>query len=113
MKYTALLIVLLPYLTFSQGDKNFIDQNYIEVQGKSEMEIIPDMIYLRILISEKDSKNKTSITEIEKQMIAKLEGMGFNLQKDLAIKDLASNFIERVSITGARWKHCRKSVRGT
>lgn len=40
------------------GEKNFIDQNYVEVTGTAELEIVPDEIYLRIVISEKDKGKK-------------------------------------------------------
>ncbi len=73
------------------GEKNFIDQNYIEVSGNADMEVTPDKIYIKILLNEKDIKGKT-ITEVEKTMFDKLKEMGFDLSKDLVIKDLLSNF---------------------
>ena len=47
--------VLLAGSLFAQ-EKNYIDQPYIEVTGKAEMEVVPDEIYLRIVINEKDNK---------------------------------------------------------
>lgn len=86
------LIFLSSSLLIAQpAEKNFIDQNYIEVTGKAEMEIIPDDIYIKILINEKDFKGK-SLVDIEKSMYDKLNELGFDLSKDLAIKDLISNF---------------------
>jgi len=73
------------------GEKNFIDQNYIEVTGKADMEITPDEIFIKILINEKDFKNK-DIEEIEQTMFDKLTELELDLSKDLAIKDLISNF---------------------
>lgn len=91
-KALAILAILLSSAAFGQqGEKNFIDQNYIEVTGKSEMEVTPDKIYIKIIVSEKDIKGK-SITEIETSMIAKLQDIGIDIQKDLSIKDVASNF---------------------
>ena len=55
MKQLLLMLLIIPFVTNGQtGDKNFIDQNYIEVTGNSEMEISPDLIYIKILINEKD-----------------------------------------------------------
>lgn len=86
-------LILLAFSGFSQvGTKNFIDQNYIEVNGKAEMEVAPDEIYLKILLSEKDSKNKIPVSELEKQMASKLTDLGIDVSKDLVIKDLGSNF---------------------
>ncbi|MEN8250358.1 MAG: SIMPL domain-containing protein [Bacteroidota bacterium] len=94
MKNSFFLVALLvPLFSFAQpGDKNFIDQNYIEVTGKSEMEISPDLIYLQILINEKDNKNKIPISELEKKMADKLKEIGIDISKDLMVKDISSNF---------------------
>jgi uncharacterized protein len=87
------LIVLISSAIYAQpGEKNFIDQNYIEVVGKSELEITPDKIFLKVLLNEKDSKNKISVSELEKQMIERLQVIGIDISKDLVIKDISSNF---------------------
>jgi len=93
MKNVFILLLLLSASTaFAQfGEKNFIDLNYIEVTGKAEMEIVPDKIFIKILLNEKDFKGK-SLAEVEKGMFAKLKELGVDLEKDLAIKDLLSNF---------------------
>lgn len=87
------LLLTISLTGFAQtGDKNFIDQNYIEVTGKAEMEIVPDMIYLKVILSDKDNKNKQSLEEIDKSMISKLTEIGVDISKDLSIKDFDSNF---------------------
>lgn len=94
MKYIAIVVLSL-FVTngYSQyGSKNFIDQNYIEVHGKAEKEITPDQIFLKIVVNEQDSKGKQSLEELEKAMIEKLIGIGIDVEKDLVIKDMASNF---------------------
>lgn len=93
MKKIVVLLLLLPCLTFAQiGEKNFIDQNFIEVTGKSEMEITPDLIYLKIFLNEKDSKSKLSLREREAEMMTTLKGIGIDVSKDLTIKDMSSNY---------------------
>lgn len=94
MKKIITLVFILTYIAnFAQtGQKNFIDQNYIEVTGKAEMEIIPDEIYLEIAINEKDYKGKQSLESLESLMIEKLTGIGIDVSEDLVIKDVASNF---------------------
>jgi uncharacterized protein len=92
---TSLFILLigLPLFLFAQeGTKNFIDFNYIEVTGTAEMEIIPDEIYLKILVDEKDNKGKQSLEDLEKQMFRKLEKIGIDVSKELSIIDFTSNF---------------------
>lgn len=56
MKLTTLVLCLFLSWGISRaqtGEKNFIDQNYIEVTGTAEMEIVPDEIYLKIVLSER------------------------------------------------------------
>jgi len=89
---TTLLASLALLLQSQTSEKNFIDQNYIEVSGKAQMKIIPDMFNVRIQISEKDSKPKTSIEELEKTMISKFKDIGIDVSKDLSINDLSSSF---------------------
>lgn len=89
----TIFILLLGSLVYGQtGQKNFIDQNYIEVTGKAEMEIVPDEIYLEISINEKDYKGKQSLETLEKLMIEKLTGIGIDVATKLVIKDFVSNF---------------------
>jgi uncharacterized protein YggE len=94
MKHLILgLLLPITFAAFSQNsEKNFIDQNYIEVTGKAEMDIIPDLVYLKIILSDKDNKNKQSLDETEKSMLNKLTEIGIDLTKDLSLKDFVSNF---------------------
>lgn len=87
-----ILLMVVPAIGYAQtGEKNFIDKNYIEVTGKAELEIVPDMIYLKIVLSDKENKDKLPLNEIEKVMIAKLSEMGIDVNKDLSLVDFASN----------------------
>ena len=85
------LAILFSLSLYAQAEKNFIDQNYIEVTGHSDMEIAPDEIYMKILVNERDVKGKT-LAEIEKSMISKLQEIGIDVTKDLDVKDVSSNF---------------------
>jgi uncharacterized protein len=92
-KTLTILGLLISSLIFSQtGEKNFIDQNYIEVTGSAEMEVVPDQIYLKIILDEKDLKAKSTLEDIEISMIKELGSLDINIKKDLAIIDLSSNF---------------------
>lgn len=93
MKHLLFVLTILISTTVlgQQGEKNFIDQNYIEVAGNAIMEVTPDEIYLKILINEKEIKGKTLI-DIENSMIAKLKEIGVETTKDLSIIDYSSNF---------------------
>lgn len=93
MKHLLIAFTLLISLPiFAQtGSKNYIDQNYIEVTGKAELEVVPDRIYLKILVNEKDNKNLT-ITDVERKMTNKLQEIGINTSKDLLMKDISSSY---------------------
>nr|WP_319400598.1 SIMPL domain-containing protein [uncultured Carboxylicivirga sp.] len=86
------MLLLTSLLVTAQTSKNFIDQPYIEVTGKSEMEIVPDMIYLKVIIDEKDSKTKASLESQEQQMMKVLNEIGIDTKKDVAVIDYSSNF---------------------
>lgn len=93
IKRLLFAFVCVPMLSLAQtGEKNFIDQHYIEVTGRAEMEIVPDEIYITILLDEKDSKNKQTVAQLESAMTKKLKELGVDVDKDLMIKDLSSNF---------------------
>ncbi|TGV00877.1 SIMPL domain-containing protein [Flavivirga rizhaonensis] len=90
MKITKclLFIILFSTITFAQnGEKNFIDQPYIEVTGQVETEIIPNEIYLNIILNENDKKGKVSIEKQENQMISTLKSLSIDLEKNFSILD--------------------------
>ncbi len=92
MKQILILLTLIFSICANAqiGQKNFIDQNYIEVNGNSEIKVTPDKIFLKIVINEKEHKGKT-VNEVEKAMADQLTGIGVDLQKQLVIRDFMSN----------------------
>jgi len=93
MKKISILILFSLFFTngFSQI-KNFIDQPYLETNAKADTLVTPDNIYLTILLTEKDSKGKISVEELENKMALHLKSLGINLEEQLKLSDLASNF---------------------
>jgi uncharacterized protein YggE len=67
-------------------------ENYIQVTGYAEREIVPDEIYVDITVSEENMKSKESLEKKERDMIAKLKSIGVDTDKDLKIADMASNY---------------------
>ncbi len=85
------LTLILSWAAYGQTiQKNFIDQNYVEVKGTSKIEVLPDRIFIAIGINEKEHKGKT-VNDVEKLMVEKLTSMGIDIQKQLAIRDFVSN----------------------
>ena len=88
----ATFLLLFTALAGRAQEKNFIDQPYVDVTGSADTAITPDEIYLRIVISEGDSKNRTSVEAQESQMVAALKSLGINTEKDLTVGDAGSGF---------------------
>jgi uncharacterized protein YggE len=90
---TILLITisLISFNSISQ-EKNFIDQPFIETSAKTDTLVIPDNIYITILLNEADSKNKKSTEELEQLLEQTLKKLNINTQKDLSLLDYASDF---------------------
>jgi len=89
--FIALIIVGLTNIGNSQT-KNFIDQPYIEVEGHADTLVIPNEIFIKIVISERDTKDKTSVEESEAKMVDGLKKIGINPEKELTTNDLGSNY---------------------
>lgn len=108
MKKSLAIIILAMVAIVSQAqiEKNFIDQPYMEVTGKAELEVTPDEIYLTIRINEGDNKAKQSVEELEKAMIKTLILLDIDVEKDLTIVDFSSNFknylLKRTAILTAK-----------
>lgn len=88
IKKLVFLIFFISAISFSQSEgKNFIDQPYIEVTGQIETEVIPNEIYLSIVLNENDKKGKVSIEKQENQMITILKTLNIDLEKNFSILD--------------------------
>lgn len=92
MKKSVFLFIFAMMQTLVFGQKNFLDQPYLETSAKVDTIITPDRIYLSININEADSKNKKSVESQEREMEIALKKLGINTEKDLVLLDLASNF---------------------
>ena len=85
-------LLLITSLTSYGQSKNFIDQPYLETTARVDTLVIPDRIYLSILITEADTKGKTSVEKLENKMADKLKKLGIDIEKQLTLTDLGSNF---------------------
>ena len=93
MKKIHLTILFISFFIAGQAQtKTFIDQPYIEVAGSADTMVTPNEIYIKIDISESDTKNKTSVEELERNMFNALKAMGIDVEKNLTTSDISSNF---------------------
>ena len=92
MKKIILLLVVFSSALLHSQEKNFIDKPYLEVQGKADTLVTPNRIYIDVLISEKDTKGKKSVEELENEMLNKLQSLGIDTEKNVTMQDMMSNY---------------------
>lgn len=93
MKLLLALCLISAFLSRTNGQsKNFIDQPYIETSATVDTFVSPDRIFMSILISESDTKGRKSVEELEFEMTGKLREMGIEIDSQLFLSDLTSNF---------------------
>lgn len=91
-RLTILALMLFLIHSANSQTKNFIDQPYIEVSGSADTLVTPNEIYIRIILSEKDTRDRVSVEELEQKMVAAVKGLGLDTEKDLTTTDMTSNF---------------------
>lgn len=89
------LLIALVALTFALPVFAQEEENYIQVNGTSEMEIVPNQFYLSITLDEGDTKGKQAIEFQRKQMIAVLKSLGIDTEKQLTMADMSSSYYKR------------------
>lgn len=89
------LLIALVALTFALPVFAQEEENYIQVNGTSEMEIVPNQFYLSITLDESDTKGKQAIELQRKQMIAVLKALGIDTEKQLTMADMSSSYFKR------------------
>lgn len=93
-KILAILIVTLltlPALAQSESTPS----SYIQTNGRAEREITPDRFWLKITVNERESKGKITVEEQQRAMIAALQGLGIDTDKQLRMADLTSEFYRK------------------
>ena len=91
---TALFFITLLCLTqfcFSQ-ESSFLNKPHLETSGKTDTSVVPDIIYISILITESDSKGKESIEELENKMLDIFKNLNIDIEKQLSISIFESDF---------------------
>ena len=90
IKLTTLFV--LSFILGQSQTKNFIDQPYIEVSGSADTLLTPNEIFIRILLSEKDTRDRVSIEDLELKMVNAIKALSLDTEKDLTTSDMTSNF---------------------
>lgn len=85
----AVLLFAAP--VFAQT-KNFLDTPYLETSASVDTLVVPDRIYLGILIKEGDTKGRSTVEELEQKMVARFKSIGIDTREQLAVSGLSSDF---------------------
>lgn len=99
MKHVTSLLILALLLTSinthgQDSDIKMVEQPYIEVTGTAEKEIIPDEIFIEIVIKEKYvNRTKITIEEQEKKMKNAIHSLGIDL-KNLYLSDANADYVK-------------------
>ena len=93
MKKIILIICIFAGFTIDAQDLNSKDHiSYIETSAEVDSLVVPDKIYINILLDETDSKGKTPLEELEKRMITALKAANIDIEKQLSLDDLGSYY---------------------
>ena len=99
----AAAVALLALPAAAQVQEAF--PSYIQVNGRAEREIAPDEFYLQIVMNERDSKGKVSVESQQRDMIAALKRLGVNVEKQLKVANLSSEFFKKnTSVATAKYQ---------
>ena len=95
--------VVLAAPVFAQTQEAF--PSYIQVNGRSQMEVTPDEFYLSIVINERESKGKITVEIQQRQMIDALKKLGVDVEKQLKVTNMSSDFYKKASsLTTAKYQ---------
>lgn len=91
----TIVLALTSLLTYGQTNLNKTEeQPYIEVVGTAEKEVIPDEIYIAIVIREKyENKVKVTIEDQEEKLKVALTSIGINIS-NLTLSDANADYVK-------------------
>lgn len=86
-----ILIAILACCTLNAfAEKNFIDQNYVEITTDAELKVAPNEIVLHIVLDESHYQKET-LKSLEKRMISVLKTAGVDVEKQLKVVDMSTD----------------------
>jgi len=97
MKRILLLAVGVLMTASAAAQINETYPSYIQVNGHAEREVTPDEFYLSIVLDERDSKGKISVETQRREMVAELKRLGVDVEKQLKVANLSSEFFKKKS----------------
>lgn len=95
MKNLIALSILLTTSIIGIGQQynDYIKDPFIQVTGTAKMEIVPDQIYLNILLSEENRNDKKHLQQLENEFLSIIDKLEIP-RDNLSLTDARSNFIK-------------------
>ena len=99
MKRGMVLVAALMLTTSLYAQQtNVMDQPYIKVSGRAEVEVVPDKIYVQITI-DGDSKGQETVLQQEKEMVQRFDALGIDVEKKLVVQELFNSALKSNKVT--------------
>lgn len=96
----AIVAIAATFPVFAQEAENFI-----QVNGSAEIEVIPNQFFLSITLDQNDSKGRVDIDQQRRQMLSVLKSIGIDTEKQLTIANISSNYFKRgISLSVAKYQ---------
>lgn len=98
-RYFIVLVALFLAMSLSLGtaQAQVEVKPEVSVNGYSEIKVTPDEIFLSITLDEGDTKGKVSLEEQRKAMFQALKRLKIDIEKQLKVVDMSSDFFRRKS----------------
>lgn len=90
-----IFIILLALATTLPVMAQSVEENYVQVNGSAEVEVVPNEFYLTIVLDESDTKGRQEIELQRRQMISALKSLGMDTEKQLTMENLSSSYFRR------------------
>lgn len=103
-RYFIVLVALFFAMSLSLGtaQAQLVEKTpYVSVNGYSEIKVLPDEIFLSITLDEGDTKGKVSLEEQRKAMFQALKRLKIDVEKQLTVVDMSSDYFRRKSSLAA------------
>ncbi len=95
MKKIFLLLLISIVSTKAYSQSYDAIQNFVQVTGKAKRMVAPDRFELQIIIDETATKGKTSVRELESEMVKVLKSLKIDCDENLTIAYVSSDYIKR------------------
>lgn len=100
-----IFVIILAIIATLPAMAQSSEENYIQVNGTSEIEVTPNEIFLSIVLDESDTKGRQEIELQRRQMVSALNTIGIDTEKQLTIADISSSYFKRgTSLSVAKYQ---------